>query len=498
MDRRQMLKTTAAGITLAATGRARASGPPNIILILADDIGYGDLGCYSANRVRTPNLDRIAAEGVRCTDAHSSSAVCTPTRYSLLTGQYAFRRPEASYILSGAAPLCIDPSRPTLPSVLRAAGYATGMVGKWHLGLGTRERPVDYNGEIAPGPLEVGFDSAFFIPATGDRVPCVFIEDRRVVGLDPADPISVSFFYKIGDDPTGLERPDLLKMKADLSHSGTIVNGISRIGYMSGGHAARWVDEDIPDTLARRAVAFIEANRDRPFFLYLPTHDVHEPMAPNARFKGTSDCGSRGDVIHQLDWTVGEVLAALDRTGLADNTLVIFSSDNGGGIKNTYDDGTNALHSRQPPNGKLRGGKGQLYEGGHRVPLVARWPGRIKPCSESSELMCLIDMIPTLAAVAGASVPKNAAPDAVDVSPALLGLPHDQPCRDHLLLHISGPGPLAVRKGEWKLIPLAAGGMPNQLFNLADDLSEQHNLALRRPDKVMELFGALARERGRG
>lgn len=498
MDRRTMLKTSAAGLALAAAGRARAANPPNIIFILADDIGYGDLVCYGANRVNTPNLDRIAAEGVRCTDAHSPSAVCTPTRYSLLTGQYAFRRPEASFILSGVAPLCIDADRPTLPGVLRAAGYTTGIVGKWHLGLGTRERPVDYNAEIGPGPLDVGFDSAFIIPATGDRVPCVFIEDRRVVGLDPADPIQVSYSRKVGDDPTGRERPDLLKMKADLGHSNTIINGISRIGWMSGGLSARWVDEDIADTLARRAVSFIEANRHRPFFLFLTPHDIHEPMAPNDRFKGTSDCGSRGDVIHQLDWTTGEVLAALDRLGLADNTVVIFSSDNGGAIKNTYDDGTNALHSRQPPNGRLRGGKGELYEGGHRVPLVARWPGRIKPGSESSELMCLIDMIPTLAALAGADVPKSAAPDAVDVSPALLGSPHAQPCRDHLLLHISGPGPLAVRQGRWKLIPVTTNARVNQLYNLAEDLEEKHNLAFKRPDKVMELLGVLARARAAG
>ena len=253
-------------------------------------------------------------------------------------------------------------------------------MGKWHLGLGDAPR-TDFNGEIKPGPLELGFDYAFFIPATVYRVPCVFVENHRVAGYDPTDPIHVSYGVKIGDEPTGNDPDVKLKIQGGPGHKDTVVNGIPRIGFMTGGKAARWVDEDIGDTLAAKAVKFIESNRSSPFFLYFAPHDIHEPMVPHPRFRGTSDCGWRGDVIHQLDWTVGEVLSALERLKLAANTLVIVTSDNGGAIKNTYDDGTNPLHGRQPPNGTLRGNKGTLYEGGHRVPFIARGRDASRPAA---------------------------------------------------------------------------------------------------------------------
>ena len=256
-----------------------ASPSPNIVLILADDVGYGDLGSYGATKVRTPNLDQLAREGVRFTDAHAPASVCTPTRYALLTGRYAWRQPGTG-IAPGDAPLLIKPGTVTVASALQSSGYATALVGKWHLGLG--ETTPDFNAELKPGPLELGFDYAFYIPATGDRVPCVFVENHRVVGLDPADPIAVSYGTRIGADPTGAERPEWLKIKGDRNHSDTIVNGVSRIGYMTGGHRARWVDETIADTLARQAVTFIERQtKERPFFLFLAPHDIHEPMVPN-------------------------------------------------------------------------------------------------------------------------------------------------------------------------------------------------------------------------
>ena len=485
---------TAACTAIPARTHAQASTKPNIVFIIADDIGYGDVGCFGATHVKTPNIDRLAREGMRCTDAHSTAAVCTPTRYSILTGEYAWRNPFGDHILSGVAPLSIRPDSSTTPSLLRDAGYATGLVGKWHLGLGTPERPVDYNQEIVAGPLDIGFDYAYFLPATGDRVPCVFVENRLVVGLDPVDPIRVSYEERIGDDPIGTEHPELLKIKADESHSKTIVNGVSRIGYMSGGKTARWVDEDIADTFAQKAVSFIERqSAEKPFFLYFAPHDIHDPMVPHARFKGTSDCGSRGDVIQELDWCIGEVLGALERQGLADNTLVILTSDNGGAIKDTYDDGTNPLHERQKPNGVLRGTKGMLYEGGHRVPFIAKWPGKIAASTESNALFGLVDMCATFCAFADKDLPPNAAVDSFNVAPILTGLHNDQAIRQSIVLQNNGSKQFALRSAQWKLIPRVSkdGRAGGELYDLRADLSETTDLSTQMPERVNELLEQL-------
>ena len=329
-------------------------------------------------------------------------------------------------------------------------------------------------------------------PATGDRVPCVFIENHRVVGLDPADPILVSYGKPVGNEPTGLTHPERLIIKADRQHSQAIVNGVSRIGYMTGGTAALWKDEDIADTLTRKAVAFLENQKTgQPFFLYLAPHDIHEPMVPHPRFRGTSGCGWRGDVIHQLDWTIGEVLGTLDRLGLARNTLVIFSSDNGGAIKNTYDDGTNHLHALQPPNGALRGFKSSLYEGGHRVPFLARWPARIPAGGTSDALIGLVDLPRTFAAIVGQPIPAGALPDSVDVSSAVLGVKGAKG-RDQLVLQNNGQQPLALRFGSWKLIQKPSGAA--ELYDLATDPSEVKNLAAAQPERVKELAARLAAE----
>lgn len=480
------------------SGQAVAAPPakPNIVYIISDDIGYGDLGCYGATHVRTPHLDRLAKEGTRFTDAHSTASVCTPTRFALLSGRYAWRQPGTG-IAAGNAPALLKPGTLTVPALLREAGYATGLVGKWHLGLG--DGPTDFNGDIRPGPLELGFDSAFFIPATGDRVPCVFVENRRVVGYDPADPIRVSFSGRIGDEPTGRDPGVQLKIKGDASHSDSVINGVPRIGFMTGGKAAHWVDEDIADTLTARAVKFIETHKAAPFFLLLSTHDIHEPMVPHPRFRGTSECGWRGDVIHQLDWTVGEVLAALDRLKLAENTLVIFTSDNGGAIKSTYDDGTNALHARQSPNGALRGSKGSLYEGGHRVPFLARWPGRIAAGGTSAQLIAHVDTLATFAALTGRPLPADAGPDSFNVLPALLGEKTAAPSRDHLVLQNNGPAPLALRQGDWVLLEKGSGPRGGELYNLAEDPAQKTNRAAQEPAKVQELSALLnkLREQGR-
>jgi len=499
ITRRGFIKGVTAGTAaMVAQTRGHAGAhkrSPNIIFVLSDDVGYGDLCCYGAQHVKTPNLDRLAREGVRFTDAHSTSSVCTPSRYAFMTGQYGWRNPLGDHILSGVAPLSINPAMATTPSVLRQAGYATGLVGKWHLGLGTQTNPVDYNRDIDPGPLDVGFDYAFFYPATNDRVPCVYVENRRVVGLDPNDPIQVSYEAKVGDDPTGEAHPEPLKMKSDAWHAKTIVNGISRIGYMAGGRTARWIDEDMADVFTGKAVAFIERNRERPFFLYFAPHDIHEPMAPHARFRGTSDCGVRGDAIHELDWSVGEIMSALERLGLSEDTLVVFASDNGGAIKDTYDDGTNALHARQPPNGVLRGEKGALYEGGHRTPFIARWPTHIAPGTTSDALVGLVDMMATFADVAGCGkLDAEAAPDSFSVLPALLGRKQNTSVRDHLVLHTNGKGPLALRAGRWMLIAKSRGSIKGaELYDLSEDLAQTRDLAGEHFKKAEELGEMLRR-----
>jgi arylsulfatase A-like enzyme len=469
---------------------------PNIIYILTDDVGYGDVGCYGATHVKTPNIDRLAREGTRFTDAHATASVCTPTRYAFMTGRYAWRQPGTG-IAAGNSPALIKPGTSTVPSVLKQAGYATGLVGKWHLGLG--EDKTDFNGEIKPGPLELGFDYAFFIPATGDRVPCVFVENHRVVGYDPADPIQVSYGAKVGDEPTGKDPGVKLKIQAGPGHFDTVVNGISRIGFMTGGKAARWVDEDIADTLTTQAVKFIESHQKAPFFLYFTPHDIHEPMVPHPRFRGTSDCGWRGDVIHQLDWTVGQLLATLDRLKLTASTLVVFTSDNGGAIKNTYDDGTNPLHGRQKPNGELRGFKGSLYEGGHRVPFIARWPGHMPAGGKSGELMGHVDTLATVAALTGQDLPADAGPDSFNVLPAWLREKTAKPPRDHLVLQNNNQAPLALRQGDWVLIQKGAGPRPGtELYNLATDLTQTNNLASEQPARVKELSERLQQIRETG
>lgn len=468
-----------------------AADKPNIVVILADDIGYGDLGCYGATKVKTPNLDRLAKQGMRFTDAHSPASVCTPTRYAMLTGQYAWRHPPGSRILSGVAPLSIAPGTVTVPSILKDAGYATSVVGKWHLGLGEKE--TDFNGEIKPGPREVGFDESFIIPATGDRVPCVYVENGKVVGYDPKDPIRVSYGTPIGEEPTGLKNPELLRMKHSAGHNNTIINGIGRIGFMTGGKAARWKDEDMADTITAKAVTFIEKNKAQPFFLYFATHDVHVPRVPHPRFVGTSGHGTRGDAIQELDWSVGEVLKALDKHKLTDNTLVIFTSDNGGVMDDGYQDGSGNDTSGHKCNGTLRGFKGGLYEGGHRVPFIARWPGKVPVDKVSSELICHVDLLATVAVIVGKELPEKAGPDSFNVLPALLAEKPAKASRESLV-HQSGGGALAIRKGPWKLVPPTGKKKDTagpQLFNVQDDLTEAKNLAGEKPEVVKELTALL-------
>ena len=480
---------------------ASSSDKPNILVIYADDLGYGDVSCNGATKIKTPNIDRLAREGRRFTQAHATSATCTPSRFALLTGIYPWRRSDAK-ILPGDARLLIKPGTATIPGVLQTAGYTSAAIGKWHLGLGAEN--LDWNGDVKPGPLEIGFNSCFLIPATGDRVPCVYLENHRVVGLDPRDPISVSYGKPVGNEPTGRANPELLKYKPSHGHDMTIVNGISRIGYMTGGKSARWVDEEMADVITKRATAFIEQNRSKPFFLYFATQDIHVPRMPHSRFVGKSGLGLRGDAILQLDWCVGELLATLDRLNLTQNTLVVFSSDNGPVVDDGYHDGSVENLKGHTPSGGLRGGKYSAFEAGTRVPLVVRWPARIKP-GVSSALVTHLDFLATFAALTGTKIPAGGARDSRDASAALVG--NDRKGREFIVEHAVN-GRLGVRTAEWKYIEPGPGQPRNentnidlgnspspQLYNLKNDVGETKNVAADNPQKVEELKGLLAKTR---
>src|ERR1043166_170295 len=482
---------------------ALRAATPNILFIYTDDLGYGDVGCYGATRVSTPNIDRLAKEGLRFTDAHTTSSTCTPSRYSVLTAEYAWRK-KGTGVLPGDAKLIIDPARVTLASMLQHAGYVTGAVGKWHLGLGAGTNTTDWNDEIKPGPNEIGFTDSFIMPATGDRVPCVFVENHRVVGLESQDPLAVSFrTNKFGTEPTGKENPELLRVKPSHGHDMTIVDGISRIGYMSGGKAGRWKDEDIADVLTRRAVSFIEKNKSHPFFLYFATHDIHVPRVPHSRFVGKTEMGPRGDVIAQLDWCVGEVMAALKKNKLDENTLVIFSSDNGPVVDDGYQDRAVKKLGSHKPAGPWRGGKYSRFEAGTRVPFIVRWPDRVKP-GVSDALVCQIDFMASFAVLIGAKLPTGAAPDSQNTLAAFLG--ESKIGRDVLVEH---SGALALRKGNWKFIPANKGpavlketkaetgnASQPQLYDLATDPGEQTNVTMNHTELVKELAAMLQKIRG--
>ena len=474
-----------------------AQQQPNIVFIYADDLGYGDLSCYGATQIQTPNIDRLAKQGLRFTNAHATSATCTPSRFSLMTGTYAWRK-KGTGIAPGDASLIIPVDKITLPAILKKAGYQTAIIGKWHLGLGGPEGP-DWNGEIKPGPQDIGFDYSFILPATVDRVPCVFVENRHVVGLDPADPIQVSYEKKAGNWPTGKEHPELLKLKPSHGHDQTIINGISRIGYMTGGKNALWKDEDIADVLTDRSKQFIIQNRNQPFFLLLTTHDIHVPRTPHERFTGRSSMGSRGDVILQLDATVGQITRTLDSLGLSENTLFIFSSDNGPVVDDGYKDYAVEKLGSHHPSGNLRGGKYSAFEAGTRVPFIVRWPAVIHAGKQSDALFSQVDILASLAKLTEQSLPDNEATDSFDMLPVLLG----KSKRDRSYI-VEQANALSVVRGNWKYIEPKAGPAKNsqvnielgndmhpRLYNLLKDIGEKNNVTSQNPALVKELSALL-------
>lgn len=472
---------------------------PNVIFILADDIGYGDISCNGAKTIKTPNVDMLAKQGVLFTNMHSTAATCTPSRYALLTGEYAWRR-AGTGIATGDAGSIIRPERFTLADVFKNAGYQTGVIGKWHLGLGDKTGTQNWNGHITPGPSDIGFNYSFILAATGDRVPCVYVENEYIVNLNPKDPISVSYEKNFEGEPTGKLNPELLKMLPSHGHDMSIVNGISRIGFMKGGKSALWKDEEIADVITGKALAFIEKSKAKPFFLYFATQDAHVPRVPSPRFVGTSGMGPRGDALIEFDWSVGEVVKTLKRLGLEKNTIIIISSDNGPVVDDGYKDRSVGMLGNHKPAGPLRGGKYSSFEGGTRVPGILSWSGTVKP-GVSNKLLCQVDMLASFAEMLKIKVPSSAAPDSQNQLNAWLN--KGGKGREYLVLQ-NVQNNLSIEDGTWKFIAPGRGPAINketntemgnldqdQLYDLSSDIGEKVNVAFKNPQIVEKLRAKL-------
>jgi arylsulfatase A-like enzyme len=488
-----LLMVTSCQNSAVQNSTADSDKRPNVIFIMADDLGYGDFSCYGATYFETPACDRLAKEGMRFTDAHSPSAVCTPTRYAVLTGRYAWRSWLKNWVLFERHPLLIDTERMTMGKMFQKAGYTTGCIGKWHLGWGT-ELNTDFSGEVKPGPLEVGFDSFYGVPHSHNsgKPHRVFMRDRRIE-----------------------------KLKAGLKYDSAeaMKDTVRKL-------------EDTAINLSKEAVAFIDKHKGEPFFLYYPTTNIHFPLTPNSRFKGTTTIGVYGEFVVEFDWAVGQILAALDRNGLTDNTIVVLTSDNGARPPGKTLE-LKAFKGHQC-NGPWRGTKRQIHEGGHRIPLIVRWPGKVKKDTVSDETVCLTDFFATFASILKQPVGKNAGEDSYDLTNLLLGKPYKQPLRE-ATVHHSVSGQFAIRQGDWKLIEGSSNGdyprnqkgridiksnnpqrdpatgkwikldyfelTPDgqfQLYNLKTDPKEQKNLSKTHPEKVRQLYELLNRYRDSG
>lgn len=481
-----------------------AETPPNIVLIFADDLGYGDVGCYGATKIKTPNIDKLAAEGKRFTDAHSSSAVCTPSRYGLLTGEYPMRKG-----IWGPSPvtskLLIDTDKLTIAQLLKNKGYETSCFGKWHLGFG--EGTNNWKQPLRPGPNDLGFDHYFGVPVVNSAPPYVFIENDKVFGAVTGDPLTF-----VGKN-AGKKATPITPL--EKIHGNRVSN------FFTGAKEAHKIYNDftLGTTLTEKACNWIKERDEKPFFLYFSTTNIHHPFTPAKRFQGTSESGLYGDFIHELDWIVGEVVKTLEEKGIADNTLILFTSDNGGMINHG---GQAAFKKDHRINGDLLGFKFGIWEGGHRVPFIAKWPGKIKAGSVSNQLISGIDMLATFAALTEQDLEKDKLADSINVLPALTGDPQE-PLRDHLILHSFKSTHLSLRKGKWVYIPAkgsggfaggpgahAAGGpkmvsfiggknsdiengkikkdaAPAQLYNLEADLSQTKNVYNENPEIVKEM-----------
>ncbi|MEW4562071.1 arylsulfatase [Bremerella sp. JC770] len=482
---------------------------PNVVLIYVDDLGYGDVGCYGATKLQTPNIDRIAREGRRFTDAHSASAVCTPSRYALITGEYPVRAHGGQGVwrpLQPTSGLIIDTNTLTIGKVFKNKGYATACLGKWHLGF--KQGANDWQVPLRPGPLDLGFDHYFGVPLVNSYSPYVYVEDDTIVGYDPADPL---VFGGKPPSPTPTFPPEASQKSGN------------RFGGALEAHKI-YDDQKTGTLLTERAVDWIGKNKDNPFFLYFATTNIHHPFTPSPRFKGTSDCGLYGDFIHELDWMVGEILQSLEDNGLSENTLVIFTSDNGGMLNRG---GRDAIKAGHRINGDLLGFKFGIWEGGHRIPFIAKWPGKIEAGSQSDQLICQVDLLATFMALTGQDMSSLSGKDSINLLPALTDNP-TSPVRDELLLAPFKQPNLAIRKGKWMYIGARGSGgftgsKPNQhawggpgavafagsinsdidngqikknapraqLYNLEEDLSQTTNVYRDHPEVVEEMEALL-------
>lgn len=485
MNNKVFITATLGCITLFAQAQKR----PNVIIILADDLGYGDVSAQGSTTIKTPNFDRLANGGVRFTKGYSTSATSTPSRYALMTGMYPWKNPN-SKILAGDAPLIIKEDQATLPRMMQNAGYKTAAIGKWHLGMGTGT--LDWNKTFQPGAKEIGFDYSNIIAATNDRVPTVYVENGDVVNRDPKDPILVDYTTNFEGEPTGVLNPELLKMKWSRNHNNAIVNGISRLGFMKGGEKARWVDEEMADYFLNLAKKFVDENKAKPFLLYYGLHEPHVPRAPNSRFAGTSGMGPRGDAILEADWCVGQLLDYLEKNQLLENTLIIFSSDNGPVLDDGYQDQSVELLGNHKPSGGFRGGKYSLFEAGTRIPFFCYWKGTIQP-AVSDAMVCQLDLMASIASLLKIKVPNGL--DSEDYLSAFLG--KSKTARKELVIEAGGR--IAYRTTDYVLIPaypdktskktIRENGMMTEvgLFNLNTDKGQLENIAPKKPEIVAEM-----------
>ena len=480
---------------------------PNVIFIYADDLGYGDLECYGASNVQTPNVNRLAEHGIRFTNGYAAASTSTPSRYSLLTGESAWRRNDTG-IARGDAGMIIQPWQYTMADMFKSAGYVTAALGKWHLGLGEKTGKQDWNAPLPAALGDLGFDYSYIMAATADRVPCVFIENGKVANYDPSAPIYVSYEKNFKGEPTGKENSELLyNLKSSHGHNQSIVNGIGRIGYMKGGGKALWKDENIADSITAHAIEFLRQHRDERFFMYFATNDVHVPRFPHQRFRGKNKMGLRGEAIMQFDWSVGQLMKTLDELGLTENTLIILSSDNGPVVDDGYQDKAVELLNGHDPAGGLRGGKYSTFEAGTRVPVIVHWPKMIQEPQVSDVIISQIDWLASLASLVDARIPAGSAADSYDRLGNLLGT--DDTDRPWVIEH-SANNTLSVRTRDWKYIEpnddprtiqketnteLGNAAVP-QLYDMTVD-GERENVAAKYPEKVFELERILRQVRKR-
>lgn len=492
------MATSATSVAASPKGEHTSPQRPNVLIIYADDLGYGDLQCYGAKNVNTPNVNRLAKNGIRFTNAYATAATSTPSRYAMLTGHYSWRRSDTD-IAPGDAGMIIRPEQYTVADLFKSAGYSTCAIGKWHLGMGDQTGTQDWNAQLPTGLGDLGFDYSYMMAATADRVPCVFIENGHVANWDPEAPIEVSYKANFPGEPTGKENPELLtNLKPTFGHDMSIVNGISRIGYMKGGGKALWKDENIADSITAHAINFIKKNgKDQPFFMYYATNDVHVPRFPHDRFRGKNKMGLRGDAIAQFDWCVGQLLATLEEMDILDNTIIILSSDNGPVLNDGYDDHAEELLNGHSPTGELRGSKYSLYEGGTRVPFIVHWPDGKLNKGVNNTILSQIDLVASFAGFLGVAIPKGSAPDSFNRMDNWLG--RDTTNRPWIIEQ-GYDHTLAIRTPEWKYVEASTfpkmkprgayvetGCAPvQQLFNMKA-VYEDKNVASENPEETGKL-----------